>query len=207
MNRTEIETKLNRDRAWLLETFTAMSEEDLSRGITTSRHNPEASWSAKDHLAHLIGVEVAFNKIIKRHIEGHPSPIEVATAPDGTRRSQEEIMTLVHAMNEVWVNEHKNITVGEIVALGQKVRSETLAILASLTDEQLEGKIPGDPWGDATVGGVMAINGDHGRQHYGWVSEALAGKKSCRKAQKARRHIVARLSGSLRIEPASMRLV
>src|SRR5713226_6442850 len=137
MNRNEIEIKLNRDRAWLLENFAAMSEDDLSRGITTSRHNPEASWSAKDHLSHLIGIEVAFNRIIKRHIEGHPSPVGIGTAPDGTRRSQEEIMTVVHAMNEAWVNEHKNMSFGETVALGQKVRAETLAILASLTDDQL----------------------------------------------------------------------
>src|SRR5712692_6642776 len=178
MNRTEIEIKLNRDRAWLLETFAAMSEDDLNRDITTSRHDPEASWSAKDHLSHLIGIEAAFNGIIKRHIKGHPSPIGIATAPDGTRRSQEEIMTVVHAMNEKWVNEHKNKSLGEIVALGQKVRSETLATLASLTDEQLAEKIPGAPWGDATVGGIMVINGDHARQHYGWVSEGLAGKKS-----------------------------
>lgn len=177
MNRNEIEIKLNRDRAWLLETFAAMSEEDLSRGITTSRHNPEASWSAKDHLSHLIGIEVAFNGIIKRHVEGDPSPIGIATASDGTRRSQEEIMTIVHAMNEKWVNEHKSRSFSEIVALGQKVRSETLAILAGLTDEQLTEKISGAPWGDATVGGIMAINGDHARQHYAWVSEALTGKK------------------------------
>lgn len=177
MNRVEIEIKINRDRAWLLETFAAMSEHDLTRAITTSRHNPEASWTAKDHLAHLIGIEVAFNTIIKRHIEGHPSPIGIATAPDGTRRSQEEMMTIVHSMNEKWVNENKNKSFGEVVALGQKVRSETLAIMGSLTDEQLAEKIPGAPWGDATVGGIIAINGDHARQHYGWVSEGLAGKK------------------------------
>jgi hypothetical protein len=85
-------------------------------------------------------------------------------------------MTLVHELNETWVNEHKNLSFGDIVALGQKVRSETLAILGSLTDERLAEKIPGAPWGDATVGGVIAINGDHGRQHYGWVSDALSGK-------------------------------
>ena len=177
MNRTEIEIKLNRDRAWLLDTFAALSEDDLTRGITKSRHAPEALWSAKDHLSHLIGIEVAFNRIIKRHVEGHPNPIAIGTAPDGTRRSQEEIMTLVHEMNEHWVNEHKNKSFGEIIALGQNVRSETLALLASLSDEQLTEKILGAPWGDATVGGIMAINGDHARQHYGWVSEGLAGKK------------------------------
>ena len=178
MNRTEIEINLNRDRAWLLETFTAIPEDDLNREITTSRHDPEASWSAKDHLSHLIGIEVAFNTIIERHIEGHPSPIGIATAPDGSRRSQEEMMTIVHAMNEKWVNEHKSKTLGEVIALGQTVRSATLALLGSLTDEQLAEKIPGAPWSDGTVGGVMSINGNHGRQHYTWVSEALAGKKS-----------------------------
>ena len=87
-------------------------------------------------------------------------------------------MTLVHEMNEKWVDEHKTKTLGELIALGQTVRSRTLALLGALTDQQLEEKIPGAPWGDSSVGGVMAINADHGRQHYAWVSEALAAKKN-----------------------------
>jgi hypothetical protein len=178
MNRTEIEIKLNQDRAWLLETFAAMSEEDLNRGITTSRQNVESRWSAKDHLSHLIGIEVAFNSIIKRYVEGHPNPIGIAVNEDGTRRSQEEVMAVVHTMNEAWVNEHKGKNFNEIVALGQKIRSETLALLAILTDEQLNEKIPGAPWGDATIGGVIAVNGDHARQHFSWVTAGLAGEKA-----------------------------
>lgn len=177
MNRTELEIKLNRDRAWLLETFSEISSEDLNRGITTSRNNPESLWSAKDHLAHLIGIEVAFNGIIKRHIAGDPSPIGIATGPDGALRSREEMMPFVHAMNEEWVNEHKGKSFSEVVALGQRVRSKTLALIAGLTDDQLTERVPGAPWGDGTIGGILAINGDHSRQHYGWVSEALAGKK------------------------------
>jgi hypothetical protein len=177
MNRTEIEIKLNRDRAWLLENFAAMPDEDFNRGITKSRHDSEALWSARDHLSHLIGIEVAFNRIIKRHIEGDANPIGIGVNPDGTPRSREEMMTLVHEMNEQWVNRHKQASFSEIVALGQKVRAETLALMASLSDEQLAEKIPGAPWGDATVGGVIAINGDHAHQHYGWVSDGLAGKK------------------------------
>lgn len=177
MNRTEIEIKLNRDRAWLIETFSAMSEDDLNRDITRSRHDADALWNARDHLAHLIGIEVAFNRIIKRHAEGDPNPIAIATNADGTRRSQEEVMTIVHEMNDAWVNDHKSKSLSQIVALGQKVRAETLAILAGLSDEQLTEKIPGAPWGDATVGGIMAINGDHARQHHTWVSDGLAGNK------------------------------
>lgn len=178
MNRTEIEIKLNKDRAWLLETFAVMSEEELHRGITTSRQNPESCWSAKDHLSHLVGIEIAFNGIIKRHLEGNPNAIGIVANEDGTRRSQEEIMAIVHAMNEAWVNEHKGKGFNELVALGQKVRSETLALLASLTDEQLNEKIPGAPWDDATIGGVIAVNGDHAHQHVSWITAGLAGEKA-----------------------------
>jgi len=68
MNRTEIEIKLNRDRAWLLETYAAMSPDDLVRGVTPSEHDPSSRWSAKDHLAHLSGIEKNFNAMIRRHL-------------------------------------------------------------------------------------------------------------------------------------------
>jgi DinB family protein len=177
MNRTELEIKLNQDRAWLLETFAAMAEEDLNRSITTSRHNPESQWSAKDHLAHLIGTEVAFNGIIRRHLEGNPNPIGIFVKEDGTRLAQEEVMAIVHEKNEEWVSNHHDKDFSELVALGQKVRSETLAILASLADEQLNEKIPGAPWGDGRIGTIIAINGDHARRHYSQVKEALAKKE------------------------------
>ena len=54
MNRTEIEIKLNQERAWTLETWAAMPSDELTRRITTSRHDPAASWTAKDHLACLL---------------------------------------------------------------------------------------------------------------------------------------------------------
>ena len=93
MNRTEIEIKLNRERAWTLETWAAMPPDGLARGITTSKHDPEASWSAKDHLAHLAGIEAAFNGIIRRYIGGDPNPIGIMKNSDGTTPSREEVMT------------------------------------------------------------------------------------------------------------------
>lgn len=170
MNRTEIEIKLNRDRAWTLETWAAMSPDDLLRGLTVSRHAPESWWSAQDHLAHLAGIEAVFNGIIRRHIAGDPNPIGLFKNSDGVMLSHAEIMARVHAMNEAWINEHRPQSFSEIVALGQRIRAETLALLAELSDEQLLGKIPGAPWADGTVGGVLAVNGDHARQHYGWVT-------------------------------------
>lgn len=192
MNRTEIEIKLNQDRIWLLEQYLALSEEDRVRPITTSKHEGAGEWSAKDHLVHLSGIERAFNRMVKRHLEGDPNPVGLSAKPDGSApsreemmrvlketteealRKREEIMARVHAMNEEWVGKHRDKSFDEAVALGQKVRAETMELLSSLTDEQLQQQLPGAPWGDGTIGGVMAINGDHGRRHYDSVSAGLA---------------------------------
>ena len=55
--------------------------------------------------------------------------------------------------------------------IGQAVRADTVALLAELSDDDLASKIPGAPWSDGTVGGIMAANADHGRMHYGWAKE------------------------------------
>jgi hypothetical protein len=60
------------------------------------------------------------------------------------------------------------------VALGQRARGETLALLADLSDGQLVEKLPGAPWADGTIGGVLATNADHGRMHWHWVKEGMA---------------------------------
>jgi hypothetical protein len=192
VNRTEIEIKLNNDRVWLLEQYAAMSDEDRARPITTSKHDSSAEWSAKDHLVHLSGIERAFNRMVRRHLEGDPNPVGLTARPDGSTPSREELMRMlketseealrkreeitsrVHAMNEEWVAKHRDKSFNEVVAIGQKVRGETLELLASLTDEQLQQQLPGAPWGDGTIGGVMAINGDHGRRHYDSVAAGLA---------------------------------
>lgn len=55
-------------------------------------------------------------------------------------------MVMVHAMNETWVTEHHSWSLDEIVALGQKVRAETLALLAGLSDAQLNEIVPEAPF-------------------------------------------------------------
>ena len=174
MNRTEIEIKLNRDRAWLLETYVAMSPDDLVRGVTPSEHDPSSRWSAKDHLAHLSGIEKNFNAMIRRHLSGDADPVGLLTNSDGSQRTREEIMKNVHTMTEAWVLEHREKTLSEVVALGQYVRADTLALLASLGDEQLAERLPGAPWGDGTIGTLLAVPADHGRMHYRWVKDGFA---------------------------------
>ena len=77
----------------------------------------------------------------------------------------------VHEFTEKWKREQEGKTLDELVRVGLAVRADTLALLAELTDEQLASKIPGAPWADGTVGGVLSIHAAHRRMHRQW-SEA-----------------------------------
>src|SRR5262244_1478342 len=177
MNRIELEARLNRERASLLESYASLSAEDVNRPVTASQHEGGAHWSAKDHLAHLAGIENIFNGIIRRHLAGDPEPIRLPKGPDGNLLPRDQIMPHVHAMNEAWVNEHRHKSFSEVVALGQKIRSQTLAMMAELTDEQLQEKVPGAPWSDGSIGGILSVNADHGRNHFKQVTDALGTAK------------------------------
>lgn len=178
MNRSEIEIKLNRDRAWLLETVAGMAEEDVVKPATKSENDASKMWSAKDHLAHLIGIERSFNMMIRRHLDGDANPVALRHDDQGKERTMADIMAGVHRMNEQWVEEHRAKPLTDIVAIGQQMRSETLELLAGLSDDQLLEKLPGAPWADGTIGGVLAVNADHGRQHWKWVKDGWGGSEA-----------------------------
>jgi hypothetical protein len=178
VDRTELEIKLNRDRAWLLETAAALPEGDLTKPATKSENDKAKMWSAKDHLTHLIGIERAFNMMIRRHLDGDANPVALRTDDEGKERTMEQIMAGVHRMNEQFVDEHRAKTLAEIVALGQQQRAETLELIGALSDEQLLEKLPGAPWADGTIGGVLGANADHGRQHWKWVKEGWNGSSA-----------------------------
>ncbi len=170
MDRIEIEIKLNRDRAWLLERLGAMSADELTAPRTFSEHDPESRWSFADHFVHTTLIERNWNAMFRRHLAGERG-LEARVRSDGSPQSMDEIMASIHSWTEEWKAEHSGKPFAELVRIGQAVRAETLGLLAELSDEDLASKIPGAPWADGTVGGIMAANADHGRMHYGWAKE------------------------------------
>lgn len=175
MNRIELEIRLHESRVWTLNQFSTLPVEDLTRPATASEHDPATFWSAKDHLAHLSGIEKTFNAMIRRHLGGDTNPVALRTGPDGESRSREQVMAVVHAMTEAWVRQHRQKPLSAVVALGQSVRAETLTLLSELTDEQLGEALPGAPWADGTIGGVLGTNAAHVRMHWDWLTAGLAG--------------------------------
>jgi hypothetical protein len=172
MNRIEIETKLNQDRAWLIDTYAQLTHDQLFGDLTPSEHDPSNYWSALDHLAHLALIERNFAAMIRRHIAGHDNPVGLMLDDAGVPRTRADIMVSVHAMTEQWQQQHHGKSLSEVVALGTSARSVTLQLLSELTDEQLEEVLPGAPWADGTIGGVIAANAEHGRMHWKWAKDA-----------------------------------
>ena len=179
MNRTEIEIKLNRDRAWMLERLGSMTVDELNAPRTFSEHDPESRWSFADHFVHTTLIEANWNDMFRRHVSGDQG-LAPRLREDGTPQSMDEIMATIHGWTEEWKAEHRGKSFGELVRIGQEVRADTLALLAELSDDDLASKIPGAPWADGTVGGIMAANADHGRMHFAWAEEdpvAAAGER------------------------------
>ena len=172
MKRWEVEQKLSEGRAWILDVYAGLTEAQLFSDLTPSEHDPQNYWSALDHLAHLALIERNFVAMIRRHLAGDERPVQISHDESGVPRTREQVMAAVHAMTDEWQQRHHGKSLSEVVALGQSARALTLELLSELTDEQLEETLPGAPWGDGTIGGVLAANGDHGRMHWKWSKDA-----------------------------------
>lgn len=172
MNRIEIEIKLHRDRADALEAMTAMTDDERNAPRTRSEDNADSWWSHADHFIHTTLIERNFNEMIRRHVRGEQGMDSRIVDDSGKAlRPMTDIMAYVHAMTERWKVENSGKSLDELVRIGLAVRADTLALLAELDDEQLASKIPGAPWADGTVGGIMAVHADHAVMHRRWAND------------------------------------
>ena len=170
MNRIEIESKLNTDRAWLLERLSSMTEDELFAPRTPSEHDSAKTWSYADHFIHTTLIERNWNEMFRRHLAGGQG-MNIGRNKDGSQQPREEVMAGIHRWTETWADEHRGKPLDELVRVGAETRAETLKLLSELRQEQLDSKIPGAPWADGTVGGIMAANADHGRMHFKYARE------------------------------------
>jgi len=172
--RDAIIAKLDKERARLEEHYRALAPDDLTCACTQSEAADGAPWSAKDHVAHLAMIERAFQGMIRRHLEGADDPVGL----NFSGASRDEVIARVHKGNEENVNEHKTDDLDTLFADLDAARADTLTLLGELTDEQLESPLPGAPWADGTIGGVLITNAYHAIQHWTWVEEGLAANRS-----------------------------
>jgi DinB superfamily len=159
-------------RAKLEQRYRAFSAEELSTPCTASEHDASDQWSPKDHLAHFLRIEAAFLAMAHRTIAGDPSPLKF------TGSTRPEILAGIHRDNEQQVIDHREHSLDVLLTELSVARAATVEFISTLTDEQLATPIPGAPWSDGTIGGVLSANGLHEMQHLAWVDEALGAATS-----------------------------
>ncbi|MEA2682145.1 MAG: hypothetical protein QOK05_473 [Chloroflexota bacterium] len=136
-----------------------LPEDDLLRPITESAVEGEQDWSAKDHLAHLAQVETTFRGVVERALAGDPDPAEM-----GQVKSAQEAISRQNHVNAQTVVEGRAHGLPELLARLRAARAQTLQLMEACTDEQLASPVPGAPWGDGSIAGVLAtVAGHHGR--------------------------------------------
>lgn len=178
MNRVEIETKLHRGRVEALEAVTAMSEDELRAPRTRSEHDDSSWWSYADHFVHTTLIERDFNEMIRRHVRGERGMNRELVDDSGKAlRPLADIMAYVHRHTESWKVEQQDKPLDALIRVGLAVRADTLALLAELDDDQLASVVPGAPWADGTVGGIMAVHADHWTMHKRWA-DAGSGREA-----------------------------
>lgn len=167
-SRDEIAAKLDEELTNLLEKYRSLSQEQLECACTTSEVDGASPWSAKDHLAHLAMIERAFQGMIKRTLDGSSDPVGFDFA-----KSRDEAIARVHKGNQDNIEAHRDDDLDALISSLKEARAATRELLDSLSDEELARKVPGAPWLDGTVGGVLLTNAYHQIQHWTWVAEGL----------------------------------
>ena len=173
MHRIEIENKLHQGRIEALGRVSAMSDEELRAPRTRSEHDETSWWSFADHFIHTTLIERDFNEMIRRHVRGEPGMSRDLVDESGNAlRPIGDVMAYVHRHTEAWKVEQQDKPLDELVRVGLAVRADTLALLAELDDDQLASRVPGAPWADGTVGGILAVHPDHWTMHRRWAEQA-----------------------------------
>ncbi len=170
--RAEINETLARAQERLFSRYRAMTVAELERQCTESEVPGGHPWRPKDHVSHLAFIERQFLRMARRTIEGERDPMGIK-ARVGTTNG-EEVLAWVHRQNQAYVDEHANDSLEDILADLSATRQQSLELLEQITDEQLALRIPGAPWNDGTIGGVLITNAHHADMHTYWVEKGLA---------------------------------
>lgn len=165
MERRDVLEQLHESLRSVEERYGAMSTEELRSPCTDSEVPGAGAWTPLDHLAHLIQIEIAFRDICRRALDGAERPIRI----EGD--SREEMLAWVHRWNQEYVESRRGASLEELLAELRTTRRETVAFVEGSSDDQLAQIVPGAPWGDGTVGGVIAASARHGEMHVGWMDE------------------------------------
>ena len=149
--RQRIHTELAQSRAYLL----SVAEQIGPEQAVASTENP--AWNVHDLLAHLAGAERGLQGTVQRFLAGQP-------LPEGFS---------LDFWNQRQVEKQKERSVADLLAGLQASRVDTLALLDSLSDEQLAVRGLHPAGFETSVGGIFRVMAMHELDHGQEIALAL----------------------------------
>ena len=168
--RNEIQAELERAMAELEADVRSLTPEQLEQRCTDSEVPGGAPWSPKDHVAHLIRIERSFLTFARRTVDGDVEPIGFSRMGS----SQDEVRAAIHLANQRQVEDLATRSLDDLFAELRAARGDTLAFIDGHDDDTLARPVPGSPWGDGTIGGMLGRNAAHQINHMHAYREGLA---------------------------------
>ncbi len=168
--RDEILEGLAEAHAELLARYRTFTAQELEAACTQSETPGGEAWRPKDHLAHLTLIERAFQGMVRRSLKGDTDPVGFSRTG---AKNRDEVLAWIHRNNQNYVDAHHDDYMETLLAELARARQDTLALLEQVSDEQLAIPLPGAPWADGTIGGILITNAQHERLHLSWVEKGL----------------------------------
>lgn len=170
--REELIATLTEQRERLERWIAARTPEEIERPVTPSEVEGGEMWRVKDHLAHAVGVERYLQGVVKRTLAGAEDPAGFYTQVGSLER--EAVMRAINQANERSYAKYRDEPLASLLAKLGETRQATLALLASLSDEQLAAVSPHSPFGRGTVRDLFRQMAKHDGQHVDWLTEAMS---------------------------------
>ena len=184
--RAEILDTLATSQTQVMTFFQGLSPEDLERPATASDVPGEAPWRAKDHLAHLVESERRIQQLLRRALagetrevllrlqypEGMPLPAILGDLSALTQEEMERLVMAVASVNQAYVGEHHDDSMGILAANYLAARQETFDLLHQFTDDQLAAPVA-TVVGDQAAGDLFAGRAEHAAEHITSIEEAF----------------------------------
>jgi hypothetical protein len=171
--------KLLRDWQWFLEFGKLLeSQPDLAnRTATVDGHDPSQVWTLKDHYAHCWAMAIRGHAWVRPYVDDEARNPPWSYAIPGAAeldltKDFHELLGLVDAETHMVWEENRTRSMPEIYVVAARSMASNLALLSSLTDQELQ--LPGLGHGDGTLGGYLTYDGDHMRLHLTWAMEGMA---------------------------------
>lgn len=168
----ELTEKRERLERWVA----ARTPEELEKPVTPSEVEGGGMWRPKEHLAHAVGVETYLREAAQRTVAGVKDPTEFYTQVASMDResARQAIKKALKEVSERALAEYREAPIEGIMERLGETRQATLALLESLSDEQLNQVSPHALFGQGTVREMFQEMARHDERHVDWLTEALA---------------------------------